>query len=395
MADIDIKTLPVLTGAIGTPVYGLVDTPGGLKLVELGEFAAVDMPLENATYAAGDASLMRRGDQLVSVPYARGEPLIEQVTTSSTTRALVAGDDRKSIRMSGASAVLTVPIDAPFAAGFCCGGSMTAGGTITAAAGVTLNGVDGGSIEIGSEALGQRWRLERVGLNAWLVSGLSPIVTGAQFVAILTAVASDLTLGPALGAALATALASLDIDTRDALLVALTQGIIGDGEAVMRRDDGSGVEGLVLTAGVEATQRDVLEGTDTEKTVTAEAAGGFERLRTIDYDATLTIDFTADSPVWGAENVVADVSGAAALQAEGFPGYMVGREFSVRFVRASGTGNVTVQDNESGANVEYRGGLSATDMPALGTTAGDSVTVRGKVMGEALWRVEAFEWKAA
>ena len=397
MADIEITTLAELAGAIGTPVLALVKTPDGLKLVELGEFAGVDMPAENVAYVAGDAMLMRRGASMVSVPYAKPEPLHEQVTTSSTTRTLDATDDRKSIRMTGASAELTIPLDDgdDFSAGFWAGGSMTAGGTITAASGVTLNGVNGGSVEIGQESAGRRFRLERVGLNAWLVSGLGSLVTGAQFVDVLTAAASDVTLGPVLGAALATALASLDADTRNALLVALTAGIIGDGEAVMRSDDGEAMEGLILSAGVEATQRDVLAGTDIDATVTAAAAGGFYLQRDIAYAATLTIDFAGDTPTWGSENLIDDVSAAAALQAATFPDYMVGKEFSVRFVRASGTGNVTVQNNGSGANVEYRSGLSSADVPALGTTAGDSVTVRGKVMSTSLWRVEAFEWKTA
>lgn len=60
--------------------------------------------------------------------------------------------------------------------------------------------------------------------------------------------------------------------------------------------------------------------------------------------ATLTVDFSGDIPLWGLENIVPDVADALALEAASFPSYMVGGEFSVRFIRASGTGNITIQD---------------------------------------------------
>ena len=155
-------------------------------------------------------------------------------------------------------------------------------------------------------------------------------------------------------------------------------------------DDGSTVEGLVLAAGVEATQQDVLEGTDTEKIATSESLGGLMQLRSISFASTLDIDFTGDTPAWAFENEIG-CTGALTLRANTFAAHRVGMEFLVRCRRVSGSGVVTLADKSGGASVQYRDGLASDDIPALGGDAGDEVTIRAKVVSTSAWRVEAFE----
>lgn len=230
-----------------------------------------------------------------------------------------------------------------------------------------------------------------------ILSGQTSVVTGTAgvpvsgLVAALASLAADPSAGPQLGTALALAVQSMPAENRSAFLAGWAATLVGNGEAWHTNSEGSGIVGRARTL---ASQGDILAASDTNKAVTAASVGGLLLQRSIPYAATETVDFSGQTPVWSFENLIS-CTGAVALQAAMFPAYMVGKEFSVRFVRASGTGNVTIQDMSGGAAKEYRTGLSVADLPALGTTAGDSLTVRGKVMSTSLWRIEAFEWKTA
>lgn len=197
------------------------------------------------------------------------------------------------------------------------------------------------------------------------------------------------------GTSAAAALASLPASKREELLADLAAGVLEPGDILRLNDAGTGIEGLDTAPVDVATQADVLAGIDTNKALTAEAAGGFHVQRAIPYAPTLTVDFSGDAPVWGARNVVPDVSGAVVLQADTFPEYTGEREFGVRFVRASGSGAITLQDNEYGTTVEYRDGLTAGDMPELSAVPGDWVEVRGKVIGTDSWCVMGFASRTA
>ncbi|MFT3973343.1 MAG: pyocin knob domain-containing protein [Amaricoccus sp.] len=188
-------------------------------------------------------------------------------------------------------------------------------------------------------------------------------------------------------------LVGMDATGRGNFFASMSAGLVGPGEAWATKQDGTGIEGLGLSLDDVASQQDILAGIDIDKVLTAAAVGGFYVQRSIPYAATITMSFAGATPAWGAENLVPDVSGAVVLQAAEFPSYMEGKEFTVRFRRASGAGNLTIQSLSGGAAVEYRGGLSALDIPPLGTTAGDSIAVRGKVISTTSWRVLAFEWK--
>ena len=261
------------------------------------------------------------------------------------------------------------------------------------------NGTNGRELDL--RASGGYFQKQYVGDPTWTnVIALADIggggggggsLTTAQFVDLAELAATDLTLGPRFGAAVSAAIAKMDVPARQTLLLAAFEGIVGDNEAPFRT--AAGFEGLVVAADIEATQSDNLMGTDTDKVVTAAAEGGFEVPRSFPYASTVTMDFTGTTPVWGRDNIVVDVTGAVVLQAATFPAFMEREPFSVTFRRLSGTGGLTIQNHASGAAVEYRGGLSSADIPALGLTAGDSITVFGRAMNTGLWQIETFKWK--
>lgn len=252
--------------------------------------------------------------------------------------------------------------------------------------------------EVGSSGTGRLWRRtgNTDGFSQWrsfLMSGDGVAIRDA-----LGGLTGDNRLDAAaiknLESTIISVLASMDVTARGEFLVALTAGMVEPGDVLMLNAEGTGLTGLGVSIEDVASQQDVLAGTDIDKAVTAEAAGGFDVVRTIPYAATLTIDFTGDTPVWGAENVI-PATGAAALQAATFPWYMKGRDFTVRFVRASGSGAITLQDAEGGATVEYRDGLSAGDMPELGPVPGDWVELRGQVLDTGSWCVMDFDARTA
>lgn len=208
----------------------------------------------------------------------------------------------------------------------------------------------------------------------------------------IVAAAANVALAPALGAALAQALQALDNPGLHALLLKLFKSVLLDGEIPRLGPDGDEVVGIHLEPTPQASQADVLAGTDTDKEVTAEAAGGFYVERTIAAASTQVADFSGATPVWGATNEVA-VEGAVAFSIQTFPEYMDGREFTAKFIRVSGTGQITIPAAPSGlSSVIYRGGLSAADIPVLGSNPGDWVSVRGVMVDEDTWAVLAFDW---
>lgn len=190
---------------------------------------------------------------------------------------------------------------------------------------------------------------------------------------------------PYLQEALLTMATALSPEERGQILVGLVNGLIGPGEVWRVTEDNASLEGLGVTLDVQSTQQDILIGSDTLESVTAASIGGLFSQRTIPYQATLTVNFTGDTPTWGLINLV-DCTGAVAIQADTFPAYMVGKTFTTICKRVSGTGNITVQNNASGANVEFRDGLSS--IPALGVNAGSDVVIDARVMAANMWRIE-------
>jgi hypothetical protein len=92
------------------------------------------------------------------------------VTTAAAT-TLALANDRAIFRFTNAAPVLTIPAQTTvtFPTGFYVEGYAPSGMTITAAAGVTLNGVSAGSQAIGASTSGAGFRLVRDASNAWTV----------------------------------------------------------------------------------------------------------------------------------------------------------------------------------------------------------------------------------
>ena len=214
--------------------------------------------------------------------------------------------------------------------------------------------------------------------------------TAAQVTSAFVAASSDSVLGPQLGAAAAAILTALGVPARQAYHIGMTEGIIPNGYGIGRNVFGTGLEGYLVEEDVVATQAEVLAGINTDKAITAASVGGLATVRYPVYAATMDMDFSGDTPPWMYENEIA-AGGALVLRANTFPDYMKGKDFSIRVVRASGTGNVSVADKSGGAVVEYRRGLSSSDFPALGAAVDSSVLIRARCMSPTKWRIENFE----
>jgi hypothetical protein len=244
--------------------------------------------------------------------------------------------------------------------------------------------------------------------NALLVGVLAALpaspTTGARYAAALQTLPSATRVGlflslitntsadedETIGLALSSLLTRLPQAQRGNLLVGLAEDMITNGQVWRTNDGGNAVTGVSVGLDEAASQQDILTGDDIFKVVTAESVGGLMLQRNIAYASTVSIDFTGLTPPWSFENVIS-CTGAIIIQANLFTEYMIAKEFTIHCVRASGTGNVTVQNKSGGANVDYRDGLTSASIPALGTTVGDSVTLRAKVMATNLWRIEAVE----
>lgn len=247
--------------------------------------------------------------------------------------------------------------------------------------------------EVGSSGTGWLWRRTQNddGWTAWRRFIMSD--DGASIRDALAALPEDNRLDAAALKNLRTTVVSLltgmDAAARGQFMADMARDMIPPGGVWMTSEDGTGLVGLGLSVEDVASQQDILIGTDTEKVVTAAAIGGLIIPREIAYAATLDVDFAGETPVWSFENLIS-CTGALTLRANLFPEWMEGKEFTVRVIRASGSGAITLADKSGGASVEYRDNLSASDLPPLGTDAGDWVEVRGKITGETVWCVMAF-----
>ena len=236
--------------------------------------------------------------------------------------------------------------------------------------------------------------------GAFTVSGGTATLAAEGLAQTVLGAMTDSANAEAMAGVVLAAFETLTEEQAQDILMALMSHVMGPGQGIRRTDVAiEGVDkfvGFTIEADVAATEGDIIAGVRGDVVVTP-SAFGFDNLRTIPYQPVLTMDFTGPTPVWGSNNRVIDVTGALELRAAAtFPEGQDGDEFTVEIVRAAGggTGNVTIPTTspDGSAAVVYRGGLSAADIPPLGTAAGSTVIIVGKVTGPGSWRVQDLGW---
>lgn len=159
------------------PALTPIDWEAGIRaLVEIGTGSA---SLQKMTL--GNASALTAGASAGNVPVLNASGLLPDALTapleirhvletwSGAGRTLALTDDRKHLRGTHATPVLSIPLQSSvaFPSNFMLTGTATSGMTITAVAGVTLNGVDGGSFTVPSISVGGGFALWKTTGDAW------------------------------------------------------------------------------------------------------------------------------------------------------------------------------------------------------------------------------------
>lgn len=124
----------------------------------------------------------------------RTEPYVAPVALSGAEVDLDVAHDRKRLRFSGSTPVLTIKAQAnvAFPENFAVPLASSANAlTITAAAGVTLNGQLAGSVLVTPESAGGAVRLQRIAENIWLAHTGGVASTGALVAALVAAEGDD------------------------------------------------------------------------------------------------------------------------------------------------------------------------------------------------------------
>lgn len=105
-------------------------------------------------------------------------------TWATSSRTLALTDDRRHLRATHATPVLSIPLQATvaFPGNYMLTGTAASGMTITAVSGVTLNGADGGSFTVPAISLGGGFVLWKIDANAWeATSGAGAVGTAAAW----------------------------------------------------------------------------------------------------------------------------------------------------------------------------------------------------------------------
>lgn len=148
---------------------------------------------------------------------------------------LLPAADRSRTRHTHAAPVLTIAAQSAqaYPDGFVCAGHAASGMTITAAAGVTLNGASGGSVAVAAISAGGAFTLARLGPDAWLVA-TPPVVTPFARTMLDDADADAARATLALGAAALLDAEDVEEATCYHVLTGTAHGMVGDGVAADR-----------------------------------------------------------------------------------------------------------------------------------------------------------------